>query len=303
MSESKDLETVTRGVGSGPPPESESRDPGSRSRRIAFRIVAAITSLGLLALMIFSLLEVVLMWLPWDSLMAFIDDLPVADEVHRAHFNIVGIVSWALVTGVLVQLRQPQRRVAGMLQAAGIVLAGLVLYGLSGTFSEWLVEDVLPVVLVLVLALLHPRARALVRMPGLDKPMTGLVGLAAVPWGVFIVNQAVLQWRSVAGDTHAELEHWATAALLGVVVVWCGLLGSSDHPGWRLPAWIAGLASIDYGLHSLVFPDVASAAPAFWAVAAIIWGAAFLVVAQTRARRLPEISDGGAAIASPSNGR
>ena len=136
-------------------------------------------------------------------------------------------------------------------------------------------EEVTLLVPVLLLALLHPRARDLVRCPRTDRTMGALVGVAAVPWLVFAVDHALLQWHNVAGDAHAGLEHWATAALLAVVILWCGLLGSSDHPGWRLPAWIAALASIEYGLHSLVFPDVASAASTFWAVGAILWGAAF----------------------------
>jgi hypothetical protein len=237
------------------------------------------------------------MWFSWDSLMSFIDDLPAGDETHRAHFNIVGIVSWALVPGVVVQLRKPERRTAAMLQAAGIVLAGMAVYGLSGTVTEWLVEDVVPVVLVLLLAWLHPRARELVRMPALDHRMAGLVALAAVPWLVFITNQAMLQWRNVAGDTHAEMEHWATAALLGIVVLWCGLVGSSDHSGWRLPAWIAGLASIDFGLHSIAFPEAVSNASTSWGVAAIIWGFAFLVATITRSKGMVDdgstIEEGG----------
>lgn len=283
MSERKDLVPVEETATGDPSGRREMEGP-SRGRRIAFRVVAVLVSLSLLVLMVFGLLEAILMWFSWDSLMSFIDDLPAGDEIHRAHFNIVGIVSWALVTGVVVQLRKPERRTAAMLQAAGIVVAGMAVYGLSGTVAEWLVEDVVPVVLVLLLAWLHPRARELVRMPALDRRMAGLVALAAVPWLVFITNQAMLQWRNVAGDTHAEMEHWATAALLGIVVLWCGLVGSSDHSGWRLPAWIAGLASIDYGLHSLVFPDVASAAPAFWATTAVIWGIAFLAATITRPR-------------------
>jgi hypothetical protein len=264
----------------------EAREGGSsRARRIAFRVLAVLTSLLVTMLMIIAVTEVVLMWLPWDTLMSLIDDLPAGDEMHRGHFNIVGIVGWALVLGVVVQLRKPERRVAPILQAVGIVVTSAVVYGLSGTVGEWLAEEVTLLVPVLLLAVLHPQARDLIRMPGMDRTMVGLVGVAAVPWLVFAVDHALLQWRNVAGDAHAALEHWATAALLGVVILWCGLLGSSDHPGWRLPAWIAALASIEYGLHSVVFPDVASAASTFWAVGAILWGAAFAVATFARSRR------------------
>ena len=103
-----------------------------------------------------------------------------------------------------------------------------------------------------------------------------------------LLTSIVLMLQPVSAVFLAALllsESPSAVQLLGVVVVWCGIIGSSDQAGWRLPAWIAGLASIDYGLHSLVFPDVASAAPGFWAVAAIGWGVSFLVITITRGRR------------------
>jgi hypothetical protein len=81
------------------------------------------------------------------------------------------------------------------------------------------------------------------------------------------------------------MEHWATSALMAVIIVVAGLIGSTDHTGWRLPAWIAALASIDYGVHSLVFPDVASNASTLWAVAAVAWGCAYAVTIVRRSRR------------------
>jgi hypothetical protein len=258
----------------------------TRVRRIAFRVLAVLTSLLVSTLMIIAVTEVVFMWLPWDTLMSVFDDLPAGDEIHRGHANIIGIVAWALVLAVLAQLRKPERRVAAMQLAVGIVVAGTVLFGLSGTLAEWLMEEITLLVPVLLLALLHPRARDLVRLPRPDRTMAGLVGMAVVPWMVFAVDHGLLQWHNVIGDAHAEMEHWAMAALLAVVILWGGLVGSGDNPGWRLPAWIAALASIEYGLHSLVFADVASAASTFWAVAAIAWGAAFAVAIVGRSRRV-----------------
>ena len=287
MTNTSDIEALGRASATSATAEQAEvqEEGGSRARRIAFRVLAVLTSLLVVTLMIFAVTEVVFMWLPWDTLMSLIDDLPAADEIHRGHMNIAGIIAWALVLGVVVQLRKPERRVAPMLQAVGIVVAGAVVYGLSGTLGEWLAEEVILLVPVLLLAVLHPRARDLVRCPRTDRTMGALVGVAAVPWLVFAVDHALLQWRNAAGDPHAGMEHWATAALLAVVILWCGLLGSSDHPGWRLPAWIAALASIEYGVHSMVFPDVASAAATLWAVGAMLWGAGFAVATVGRSRR------------------
>jgi hypothetical protein len=258
---------------------------GSRARRVAFRVLAWVTSLEVLVLFLFGLMEVVFMWLPDATVVSMFDDIAAADLVHRGHFNSIGIVSWAFVPVVLVQLRNPERRVAAMLLAVAIVLTGTVVYGLSGSLTAWLLEEIILLVSVLLLAWLHPRAGDLVRRPRLDRAMIGLVALAAAPWLVFASTQAQLQWRNVAGDSHADMEHWATSALMAVIIVVAGMIGSTDHTGWRLPAWIAALASIDYGVHSLVFPDVASNASTLWAVAAVAWGCAYAVTIVRRSRR------------------
>jgi len=258
---------------------------GFRVRRIVFRVAAWVTSLEVVVLFVFGLMEVVFMWLPDATLMSRFDDITAADLVHRGHFSSVGIVAWALVVAVLVQLRKPQKRVAAMLLAVAVVLAGTVVYGLSGSLADWLLEEITLLVPVLLMASLHPRAGDLVRRPRLDRNMAGLVAVAAVPWSVFAFAQAQLQWRNVAGDPHAEMEHWATSALMAIVIVLAGLIGSTNHTGWRLPAWVAALASIDYGLHSLVFPEAASAASTMWAVAAIVWGCTYAVTIVQRSRQ------------------
>jgi hypothetical protein len=265
---------------------------GSKARRIAFRTLAWLTSLEVVLLFSIALLEVGFMWLPDATAVSMFDDVGVADLVHRGHFNSIGIVAWALVPAILVQLRRPEQRVAAMLQAVGIVLAGTVLYALSGPLADWLLEEVTLLVPVLLLAVLHPRARELVRRPRLDRGMTVLVALAAVPWLAFAAAQAQLQWRDAAGDPHAAMEHWATSALMAVVIVLTGLIGATDHAGWRLPAWIAVLASIDYGLHSLAFPDIASNASTLLAVAAVVWGCAYAAAIVLRSRRQTARSSG-----------
>lgn len=267
------------------------RGGGSRARRIAFRTVAWVTSLEVLMLFLVGLMEVVFMWLPDATIVSMFADISVADLSHRAHFNSIGIVSWAFVPAVLVQLRRPERRVAAMLLAVAIVLTGTVVYGLSGSLADWLLEEISLLVPVLLLAGLHPRARDLVRRPRLDRAMAGLVALAVVPWLAYAVTEAQLQWRDAVGDSHAAMEHWATSALMAVTIVMAALIGSTDHAGWRLPAWIATLASIDYGMHSLAFPGVASAASTVWAVAAIAWGCAFAVAIVLRSRRPPRAEE------------
>jgi hypothetical protein len=259
----------------------------SKGRRVAFRVWAVLTSLLFLVLFGFGAFELGLMWLPDQTLASMFDEPPNL-PVHRTHFLIVGIISWAFLLATFVQLRKPERRVASMLQLVVMVLGGTVVYAYSGTLGEWLSEEWIVLVPVLVLALLHPKARDLVANPGFDRKMTLLAGIAMIPWLAFIVDTSRLQLINAAGDAHAEMEHWATAALFGITIVACAIIGSTDHRGWRMPAWIAVAASMIFGIHSLVFPGRASGLTTAWAVAAVIWGMAF---AATILRRVPRAQD------------
>jgi hypothetical protein len=236
--------------------------------------VAWVAALWLLALNVFGLLELVLMWMPADTLSSMFGDE--FSEAHRTHFLAIGVVAWAVTVSIVVQLRKPERRTAPMLWLVISALAGTIVFGLSGTFGEWLQEEVLFVLLpVGLVASLHPRRIELLRRPELNRSMGYLAAAASIPWLVYAVDNAGLQLANAVGDTHAEMEHWALAALLGIAISAAAFVGSTDHSGWRLPAWIATGASVIFGIHSLVFPGLASALPAFWAIAAIVWGIAF----------------------------
>ena len=259
----------------------------SRRRRIAFRVWAVLSGLWFLVLFGIGAVELVLMWLPDETLTSMFDEPPNL-PVHRTHFLIVGIISWAFLLATFVQLRKPERRVASMLLLVVMALGGTVVYAYSGTLGQWLSEEWIVLVPVLVLALLHPKARDLVAKPGFDRNMTLLAGIATIPWLAFIVDNSRLQLINAAGDTHAEMEHWATAALLGITIVACAFIGSTDHRGWRLPAWIAVAAPVIFGIHSLVFPGRPSGLTTAWAVAAVVWGVALAGTIFRRAPRAPD---------------
>lgn len=82
----------------------------SKRRRIAFRVVATLVAIFILVQEIFGLMEIVLMWLPGDTLSSMFDDEFSEISSHRAHFMAIGITSWAVVLSMLVQLRKPDRR-------------------------------------------------------------------------------------------------------------------------------------------------------------------------------------------------
>lgn len=264
--------------------EAHTEDSGTTRR--SFRILSILTALWVLAMTVIGLLELVVMWLPADVVLSIVEeDDPPGGLAHRAHWMSIGTISWALVLSLFAQLRKPERREAQMLLAMVMVITGSVVFALSGTVEEWLIEELTLLAPVTLLALLHPRAGQLAAVPAFDRAMMGLAGIATVPWLTFAFTQAQEQWRNLPGDVHAEPEHWALVALMAVTIVAAALIGATDRRGWRLTAWIAALASANYGLHSLVFPEPASAVSTPWAVAAVAWGVGFAVAIVRRQRR------------------
>ena len=257
-------------------------------RLVAFRVASVVVALWFLIYFSFALLEVGLMWLPEPTLVEVVGEDEILDlGLHRTHFMMIGVVAWALVLPALAHLRKPQRQVASMIQLMALAVGGTIVYGLSGTLAEWLLEEGAVLAPVIVLVVLHPRARDFMRRPGFDRNLLTLAVVGAVPWLVYLIDNARLQFTNAAGDTHAELEHWATAALLGVVMIVCSLIGASDHDGWRLPAWIASAGAVIIGVHMLVFPGLASGLSVPWAVVSVVWGIALAAATIRRARLGP----------------
>lgn len=108
--------------------------------------------------------------------------------------------------------------------------------------------------------------------------MLGLVVVAAIPLLAFVATNVGLQATST--DDHARAGHYGFMAAFGIAVIAVGLLASLRPDGWWLPAWVASLLPILLGVTSLLFPGNSSSLDAAWALAAITWGAVFIVVAE-----------------------
>jgi tetrahydromethanopterin S-methyltransferase subunit C len=258
-----------------------------RGRRMAFRVVSWITALWILAVSFFGLMEVILMWMPESSVGSIVGEDPTLPPIalHRTHFMAIGIVAWIVVLAVLVQLRKPERRVAAMLQLLVAAVGGTIVYGLSGTLVEWFVEEWTILVPVAAMAVLHPRARELFARPRFDRTMLVVGALGALPWFVYAVHNARRQLVGSNLDPHYTLEHWAVAALMGLLIGACALIGSTDKSGWRLPAWVAAIASAVFGIHALTYGGLASGLTTPWAACAIGWGVAFALAIVFRSGR------------------
>lgn len=263
----------------------DSLDGGSKKRRLTSRVVIILAALWFLALNVFGLLEPFFMWLPAETVAEMFGEETSFIALHRTHAMAIGIVAWAIVLSMLVQLRKPERRLAPMLLLVGAAAAGTVLFGLSGTLAEWLMEEIAFVLVPIgLVVLVHPGRDSLLTKPAFDRRMGGLAVAAAIPWLFYILNNAWLQLVNTDGDPHAAMEHWGIAGLMGVSIALSAILGASSKPGWALTAWLAVGGSVVFGVHSLVFPGLASALPAFWAVAAILWGVGYGSMTVRRSR-------------------
>ena len=75
-----------------------------------------------------------------------------------------------------------------------------------------------------------------------------------------------------------EFDHWPIQAALGVALVLIAALAATYHPGWVVRTWCVGLGAAWLGLISWIYPELAASLGEPWAVAACVWGLAFVAV-------------------------
>lgn len=273
-SASKQVPTSDEGVG--------------RARRIAFRVAVVLATLFTLIVLLFAYPLAVTNWLPVDLWLAartdaFHQDVTAADAVHRLHSLALGMLAWATLLGIVVQADRPERRIAPLLVALAVPVAIAVSETVAGTFTVGGTAPFLVVILLVVV--LHPAARDILRVPGWDLPMLGLVAAAAVPWGVYAVR---IGEAARAVEPGFEVDHLEFTSALALLAVLCGVIGASNHTGWRYAAGASVVAAGSIGLQSALFPDVLSGLALPWAVAALVWCAAYGAAAVLRARSSEE---------------
>jgi hypothetical protein len=85
--------------------------------------------------------------------------------------------------------------------------------------------------------------------------------------------------------------HWSAMGAFGLIVLGLAGVGSLRPPGWRVPAWCAGLSAILYGSASFANPGDASSATGVWALLAIAWGVAFILATERERREVQPASE------------
>jgi hypothetical protein len=202
----------------------------SRSRRIAFRAWAAIL-VAVFDVAFFGVPSLVLAW--------FQEVEGVAGPVTDLGYGVlVGII---LTTGLLVQLRGPERRIAGV-QQAFLVIPALVIGSAIASDSQNLVPALILLPAIGILLALHPaRAEFFRRGAALSRTLLAITFIAAVPLVAYALDMGA-QARDLAGPPH-HAQRLSTMAAMALAIVLTGLLAALRTRGWRIPAWSAGVAA------------------------------------------------------------
>lgn len=239
----------------------------ARWRWIAFRVVA-----GLFAVIttLFSVLFVI------GSLT---DE---TEKIHTVH-NLSGLCAYVAIlsAGLALAAWRPERQIAAFQATIAASLAMIV----AGLLGADLIEGsyfVAPIV-VLVLWLLHPARAETLRFGKPSVPMLVMAIVAAVPATAYALTQSALERNGLPGDPHLEFHHYSGIAATALILVAAALVASFGSPGARVVAWLAGFGTALFGLISLVYPDHTSAMESPWTWLAILWGIAFVALAEMRA--------------------
>lgn len=287
-------------------------------RRVAFFLVVVIFLglLGLINMLLF--LPDWMGWLPYNAAnkitamghFSFLSTGDTGDVIHELVFSLIFGTS---AVGMLTQLWKPSENIAGQLIA---LLAWIALVLTAILTNNWIPQPIFIIFggLTFLATILHPKGRDLFRLSvaQMNRVLLTLVIIAAVPLLPFAVTNINLQRESGGaaslfnhtipafhgGSTankqelsptdgeaphekmHGGLGHFRNFAALSLIIVGAGILASLRPKGWRLAAWVTGSLPIILGLASVVLPNSESSLGLIWALAAIIWGIHFVVMAE-----------------------
>jgi hypothetical protein len=243
----------------------------SPSRRTAFRAWAAVLVI-VFGVGLFGLTSLAIGWFQTAE--------GVAGPVTELGYGIlVGIIQ---TMGLLAQLHAPERKIAGMQQAA-LVIPALLIGSVIATDSQNVVPALILMPAVGILLALHPaREEFLTRGAGFSQKLLAIAILGAIPLAAYALDMGA-QAQDLAGPPH-HVQRLSTMAAMAIAIVLLGLLAACKTPGWRIPAWSAGTAAIVFGLASMAFPDDAGAVGRGWGGLAIAGGILFIAVAESEAR-------------------
>jgi hypothetical protein len=245
---------------------------------IAFKAWAAIL-IAVFGVAFFGLTSLALAWFQQLEGVAG----PVTDLGYGVIFGII------LTVGLLVQLRGPERKIAGV-QQAFLVIPALVVGSAIASDSQNLVPALIVLPAIGILLALHPASGEFFRRGAtLSRTVLAITVIAAVPLVAYALDMGA-QARDLEGPPH-HVQRLSTMAAMALAIVLTGLLAALQTRGWRIPAWSAGTGAIVFGLASVVFPDQPGAVGHGWGGVAIAGGVLFIAVAEWEVRRATATSE------------
>lgn len=223
----------------------------SRGRRIAFVAWVGIST-ATIGIGSFGLTSLVIAW--------FGRNQGVANPVTELGYGaLIGIL---ITGGMLVQLRAPEGKIAGLQQAALAALALLISSPLAGD-DQNLVPGVIALAIVGIAAALHPARREfLAPGTGFSAGLAAVAALGAGPLLAYASSMAA-QAQELSGPPH-HIQRLTTMAAMAIAVILVSVLGAFQTRGWRISAWCVGAAAFVMGLGSLVFPNYRGSAGGSW---------------------------------------
>jgi hypothetical protein len=138
---------------------------------------------------------------------------------------------------------------------------------------------------VIVLLLLHPDPRSLLRLPG--RPSIALMiyaVLATMPAWIYAVTEAEFQ-HGPAADPHVQMHHWSGIAVAALSIAGAGIATSLRGRGWEVSSAATAIAAVLFGVAGLAFADYAGAPPTGWSWLAVAAGVGFWLLARIEAAR------------------
>jgi hypothetical protein len=219
-----------------------------------------------------------------------------ANAIEAVH--LVGAIGCTAIVaaGLIPQLVAPRRNVAAFQQAfvTGVALmVAAAIFGdpdnQGGQNGPFDVTYLIFFVPLLLLAVMHPARRELVR-PGDVRPLLVLAAAAvAVPLFIYGTRQGLVQRNSwpPSADPHHN-SHWFMMAELGFAIPLVAAVGRLGGRGWRVPAWTAPAVLAALGIVSVLFRHAPSSLGIGWGVLAVHAAVAYSVlsVVDIRSRRV-----------------
>jgi hypothetical protein len=246
----------------------------SRARHIAFVSWVGVST-ATIGIGFFGLTSLVIAW--------FGANQGVANPVTELGY---GVLIGILITGgLLVQLRAPERRMAGVQQAALASLALVISVPLAGD-DQNLLPGLVALATVGIAVVLHPARREfLVRGAGFSPGLAVVTALCAGPLLAYALSMSE-QARELSGPPH-HIQRLTTMAAMAIAVGLVSVLAALQTRGWRISAWCVGAAGLVLGLGFLVFPNYRGSGGGGWGAFAVGAGLLHIVAAEVRARRYP----------------